>query len=212
MKSEQYHFNRIFCVGRNYINHAKELNNQVPKNPVIFLKPTSCIVNPETRTIKKVVGNFEVHFEAELVLLVGKAGYFKEGNNADEFIHAFTLGLDLTLRQLQNQLKAKGLPWEKSKAFDNSSPLGLMIPVKKITEIEDFEFSCYVNNEKRQHGKVSDMIFSFEEILKEISTYWQLLPGDLIYTGTPEGVGILQSGDTIRIESQQTGSFEWKLE
>src|SRR6056297_1013446 len=212
MKSEQYHFNRIFCVGRNYINHAKELKNQVPKNPVIFLKPATCIVNPQTQTIKKVVGNFEVHFEAELVLLVGKAGYFKEGNNADEFIHAFTLGLDLTVRQLQNQLKEKGLPWEKSKAFDNSSPIGAIIPLKYCKDIEQLEFKCYVNGEKRQHGKISDMIFSFKEILKEISRYWQLLPGDLIYTGTPEGVGALNRGDIIRIESEQTGSFEWRIE
>lgn len=204
-------FNRIFCVGRNYINHAKELNNQIPKSPVIFLKPITCLVNSEVKVIKRTVKE-EIHYEAELVLIVGKEGYFKENDNIDKIIRGFTLGIDLTLRQVQQSLKEKGLPWEKSKSFDHSSPIGKMIPINSLKALEHFEFDCYINNQKRQHGQVSDMIFSFKEILKEISKFWKLIPGDLIYTGTPEGVGILQSGDVIRIESEQTGSFEWKME
>jgi len=204
-------FNRIFCVGRNYINHAKELNNQIPKSPVIFLKPITCLVNSEVKVIKRTVKE-EIHYEAELVLIVGKEGYFKENDNIDKIIRGFTLGIDLTLRQVQQSLKEKGLPWEKSKSFDHSSPIGKMIPINSLKALEHFEFDCYINNQKRQHGQVSDMIFSFKEILKEISKFWKFIPGDLIYTGTPEGVGILQSGDVIRIESEQTGSFEWKME
>jgi len=194
------------------MKHAKELKNELPKVPVVFMKPASCIILPDSKSINLPATHYEVHYETELVLLNGKAGHFKDRDNIDTFIHGFTLGLDLTLRQLQNQLKEKGLPWEKSKAFDNSSPIGAIIPLKYCKDIEQLAFKCYVNGEKRQHGKISDMIFSFKEILKEISRYWQLLPGDLIYTGTPEGVGALNRGDIIRIESEQTGSFEWRIE
>ena len=203
-------FNRIFCVGRNYINHAKELNNQIPKSPVIFMKPATCLVNSETKTIQRIV-NEEIHYETELVLVVGREGYSAEADNIDNTIMGYTLGVDLTLRHLQQRLKEKGLPWEKSKSFDHSSPIGAINPINSMEELEHFEFCCYVNDEKRQYGQVSQMIFTFEEILKEISKYWKLIPGDLIYTGTPEGVGVLHPGDTIRIQSEQTGPFEWKM-
>jgi 2-keto-4-pentenoate hydratase/2-oxohepta-3-ene-1,7-dioic acid hydratase in catechol pathway len=197
-------------VGRNYINHAKELNNQIPKSPVIFMKPATCLVSSETKTIQRIV-NEEIHYETELVLVVGREGYYTESDNIDNTIMGYSLGLDLTLRQVQRQLTEKGLPWEKSKSFDHSSPIGKIIPINSCDEIRKLEFACYVNNEKRQHGQVSNMIFSFEAILKEISRYWKLIPGDLIYTGTPEGVGVLKSGDIIRIQSEQTGPFEWKM-
>lgn len=202
---------RIFCVGRNYINHAMELNNQIPLTPVIFMKPATCLVSSEITTIQRTVKE-EIHYEAELVLQIGKKGYFKETDTIDDTISGYTLGLDLTLRRLQRALKEKGLPWEKSKSFNHSSPIGRIIPINSCDEIRNLEFDCFVNNEKRQHGQVKNMIFSFEAILKEISRYWKLLPGDLIYTGTPEGVGILNSGDTIRIQSKQIGSFEWELQ
>lgn len=210
MNKQISNFNRIFCVGRNYVNHTKELNNQIPQTPVIFMKPGTCLVSSERTTIERTV-KAEIHYEAELVLLIGKKGYFKESDNIDDTISGFTLGLDLTLRQVQRQLTEKGLPWEKSKSFDHSSPIGKIIPINSCDEIRKLEFACYVNNEKRQHGQVSNMIFSFEAILKEISRYWKLIPGDLIYTGTPEGVGVLKSGDIIRIQSEQTGPFEWKM-
>jgi len=203
-------YNRIFCVGRNYVNHTKELNNQIPESPVIFLKAATCLVSNNTETIKRTV-NPEIHFESELVLLIDKEGCFKANDNIDMVISGFTLGLDLTLRQVQRKLKEKGLPWEKSKTFDYSAPIGEIIPIKSCNEIRNFKFDCFVNNEKRQHGEVTDMIFSFEEILIEISKYWKLMPGDLVFTGTPEGVGILQQGDIIKIESEQTGPFEWKM-
>jgi len=203
-------FNRIFCVGRNYRNHTLELNNNIPEKPVIFMKPNTCIVTNEIQTIKA-IDKAELHYEAELVLFINQEGYFEANDHIDSFVQGFTLGLDLTLRQLQRKLKEKGLPWEKSKAFDHSSPLGKMIQLKSCQEIEELEFECFVNNERRQHGNVRDMIFSFQEILEEISKFWKLLPGDLIYTGTPEGVGMLHSGDHIRVESEQTGAFEWIL-
>ena len=174
------------------------------------MKPATCLINSEITTIKRTV-QAQIHYETELVLLIGKEGYFKETDNIDNIISGFTLGLDLTLRQVQHELKKKGLPWEKAKSFDQSSPIGNIIPINSCDEIRNFEFDCYVNNEKRQHGQVSNMIFSFEKILKEISRYWKLIPGDLIYTGTPEGVGVLNPGDTIRIQSKQTGPFEWKM-
>ncbi|MFW6263503.1 MAG: fumarylacetoacetate hydrolase family protein [Thermotogota bacterium] len=211
MNNQPLQVNRIFCVGRNYINHAKELKNQIPESPVVFMKPTSCLVHHDCKYINLSNTRYEVHYESELVIQVGKSGFFKDGDVIDGFIHGFTLGLDLTLRQLQKQLKEKGLPWEKSKSFDHSSPLGKIIPINSCNELKDFNFDCLINNEKRQHGQVKDMIFSFEEILKEISNYWKLLAGDLIYTGTPEGVGVLKTGDIIRIESQETGAFEWKI-
>lgn len=205
-------FNRIFCVGRNYINHAKELNNQVPQTPVIFIKPVTCLVRPQRKSIPHIVQTEQIHYEAELVLVIGQKNNSTKTDKIDNLIAGYTLGLDLTLRDLQTQLKNNDLPWEKSKAFDYSAPIGDIVPLENVHEIENLEFECYVNNEKKQHGKVRDMIFSFIEIIEEISRFWKLIPGDLIYTGTPEGSGALHPGDSIRVSSEQTGAFEWKLE
>ncbi len=209
---ETHSFNRIFCVGRNYIDHAKELNNQIPQKPVIFIKPITCLINSQKKWIPHVVQTEPIHYEAELVLVIGQCSNESKINKFENLISGYTLGLDLTLRNLQQRLKDNGLPWEKSKAFDYSSPIGDIVPLGNIHEIDNLEFECFVNNKKRQHGKVKDMIFSFADIIGEISCYWKLMPGDLIYTGTPKGVGFLHSGDSIRIISEQTGAFEWNLE
>ena len=202
-------FNRIFCIGKNYINHAKEMESAIPEVPLVFMKPSSCLVFPGTREIAITDQHADVHYEAEVVLLIGKEGYVTEKKHADRFVKGVTLGLDLTLRSLQKQLKSQGYPWEKAKALDNSAPIGEFKDFRGFEDFLKLEFGCFINGESRQYGRVRDMIFDYGELLMEISRYWKLLPGDLLFTGTPEGVGKLKSGDRISLTSNQTDAFEW---
>ena len=127
------------------------------------------------------------------------------------FIDAFTIGLDLTLRDVQNHLKDKGLPWEMSKAFEQSAPIGTFIKYHNPEQLNNFSFRCYVDGEKRQEGNSNDMIFNVVQLIYELGKIWILQPGDMIYTGTPAGVGALNVGNTVTIENEITGSFSWKI-
>jgi 2-keto-4-pentenoate hydratase/2-oxohepta-3-ene-1,7-dioic acid hydratase in catechol pathway len=179
---------RIFCIGRNYVAHAKELQSEIPTTPVIFMKPTTCLVAPGENVRYPKHGN-ELHHEAELVIQIGQEGRVTTEEEAHTFISAFTLGLDLTLRDIQDGLKQKGLPWEISKAFEQSSPIGEFVIYDKSINLNAISFECKVNNEIRQQGNTDHMIFAIETLLIELSKIWLLKPGDLIYTGTPAGVG-----------------------
>lgn len=202
--------NRIFCVGRNYVAHAKELNNAVPEAPVIFMKPLSSLVE-EGQFIPYPTHGKILEQEAELVVQIGKKGKPASLEEARTFVSAFTLGLDLTLRDLQTSLKQKGLPWEISKAFDGSATLGNWISASTIMDWQNINFRCYVNDNLRQEGYVKEMLFSIPEIILFISNIWSFIPGDMIYTGTPAGVGAIHPGDLIVIDSQEVGKFEWKV-
>lgn len=189
----------VYCIGRNYAEHVKELKNEMPTEPVIFLKAPSALRTVAPSPIACADETF--HHEIELVLLVGERRSL--GQTADEsIIHGITLGLDLTRRELQNHLKAKGLPWTLSKSFAGSGILHSFVPFPKGKTL-DFQLS--VNGELRQKGESSDMIFDFTRILNFLLKYQDLHPGDLIYTGTPSGVAGFEQGDKFLMESKALG-------
>jgi 2-keto-4-pentenoate hydratase/2-oxohepta-3-ene-1,7-dioic acid hydratase in catechol pathway len=201
---------RVFCIGRNYVEHVRELSNELPGKPVVFLKPAACLAGPGEKIRFPAHGSL-LHHEVELVLRVGKQIRAKTEEEAVTCISHFTLGLDLTLRDLQDELRQKGLPWEKAKAFEQSAPLGDLVLFRPGLNLQDISFTCRVNGEERQKGNTGNMIFSIGNLLIELSGIWELRPGDLIFTGTPAGVGPLAIGDTITIESKPTGAFSWTI-
>ena len=203
---------RIFCIGKNYDEHIKELGgSDRPAEPVVFMKPVSNIVIPGDRFIFPRYGT-ELHHEAEVVLLIGKEGRDISEERAYSHIAGITLGLDLTLRDVQGKLKKKGLPWELSKSFEQSAPLGHFKAFDSNSiDLENFSFSCRVNGDLRQNGNTGDMIFPINKLIKTLSGWWTLKPGDIIFTGTPSGVGPLSVGDKIEIQNSDIGSFSWEI-
>jgi len=186
----------IYCVGRNYRLHALELGNDVPTSPMIFTKPTHAlaVMNGGDIVIPKQQG--EVHFELEIVLRI--SDQYTSGMRAEQAIDAFTLGLDLTLRDVQSALKAKGYPWLPAKGFKQSATFGAWLPFVSVEQINCSEFTLIRNGEIAQIGHPSDMIFSIEQLLAFINTEYGLGSGDLIYTGTPAGVAKLAEGDQLQ--------------
>jgi 2-keto-4-pentenoate hydratase/2-oxohepta-3-ene-1,7-dioic acid hydratase in catechol pathway len=201
---------RIFCIGRNYPEHVHEMQSEIPKKPVIFLKPASSLV-PAGGQIRFPWHGKILHHEAEVVILIGKKGRAGSEAEARTYIGGISLGIDLTLRDVQWRLKAKGLPWESAKAFDQSAPVGDFRAYDTAIDLADIDFACRVNDEVRQQGNTGDMIFSIEKLIVALSEIWELLPGDLIYTGTPAGVGLLEPGDAIQAESGLLGTFLWNI-
>ena len=201
---------RIFCVGRNYADHAKELGNVMPEpgsTPIIFMKPvTSLVEQGAPLVLPKGVG--AVHHEMELVLALGEGGANIPAASALKHVAGATLGLDLTLRDEQARLKQAGSPWELAKAFDGSAALGRFSPPGGF-DLQVLDMLCTVNGQVRQHGNTRDMLFPVAAIIAFLSSRWRLLPGDLIYTGTPAGVGPLRPADRIEISSPSLGSFAW---
>jgi 2-keto-4-pentenoate hydratase/2-oxohepta-3-ene-1,7-dioic acid hydratase in catechol pathway len=201
---------RVFCIGRNYRKHARELGNEPPAEPVIFLKPPTSLVPPDS-TIPLPVHGDDPQFEAELVLLLDGEGRVLDEEGAWEYVAGLSLGLDLTLRDVQSRLKRAGLPWELAKAFDHSAAVGRFTPLAAAGNPNEITFSCRINGETRQTGRVREMIFTIPQLLVAISRAWTLSPGDLVYTGTPDGVGSLRSGDSIEVSSDTLGAFTWKI-
>ena len=186
---------KILCVGRNYSDHAKELGNAVPENPVIFSKPdTALLKNGEPFYIPSFSN--DVHHEIELVIKINKVGKKIQEKFARNYFSEIGLGIDFTARDKQNELKAKGLPWELAKAFDGSAPIGNFINIENI-DLKNIDFSLQKNGQLVQQGNTSQMIFSFEQIVSFVSQYFTLKVGDLIYTGTPAGVGQVNIGDQL---------------
>jgi len=200
---------RIFCVGRNYADHAKELGNAMPapgSTPIIFMKPITSLVKGESIALPKGVG--AVHHEMELVLVLGKGGSNVPESEALIHVEGATLGLDLTPRDEQKRLKDAGSPWELAKAFDDAAALGDFVPAEDL-DLQALEMRCTVDGALRQHGNTRDMLFPVATIVAFLSTRWHLLPGDLIYTGTPAGVGPLVSGNRIEVSAEAIGHFSW---
>lgn len=185
---------KIFCVGRNYAEHAKELGNAVPEAPVIFMKPDTALLAPGAK-FEYPSFTSDLHYEIELVLRIGKTAKNIAAANALSCVDAITVGIDFTARDVQAGLKSKGLPWEKAKAWDNSAILGEWKPFN--SDGGEILFSLTKNGQKAQSGTTQDMIYSFETLLEHISGYFTLSPGDLVYTGTPAGVGPCLPGDTL---------------
>ena len=193
----------IYCIGRNYVAHAKELGNEVPTSPVIFMKPSTALLNKgEQLTIP----NFtkDLHYEAELVLRVNKVAKKVQNANVMDYCDAISVGIDFTARDLQNDLKAKGLPWEKAKAFDDSAVIGEWIPLTEDMFENPFHYSMTQNGNTVQEGDSSLMIYGLAQIIESITEFFTLYPDDLIYTGTPAGVGPTHKGDVFE------GFFEGK--
>ena len=187
---------KIFCVGRNYSEHAKELGSEVPDEPVIFMKPKSALLQHHTPFYYPEFTN-ELHYECELVLRVSKNGKYIQEKFASKYYDAITAGIDFTARDLQNQLKEKGLPWEKAKAWDNSAVIGKWIPLSDIKDRKNINFGLNLNKENVQKGNSKDMLFDFDFLVAHISNYFSINIGDLIFTGTPKGVGEAVVGDEI---------------
>jgi 2-keto-4-pentenoate hydratase/2-oxohepta-3-ene-1,7-dioic acid hydratase in catechol pathway len=187
---------KIFCVGRNYVDHAKELGNAVPEEPVIFMKPKTALLQPNAPFYYPEFSN-ELHYEAEVVLRICKNGKYVDEFSAPDYYDAFTIGIDFTARDLQAELKKKGLPWEKAKAWDNSAIIGKWIEFTPELRSKPIHFSMQMNKETVQVGNTADMIFSFNTIIAHISQYFSLNIGDLIYTGTPAGVGECVTDDVL---------------
>lgn len=187
---------KMFCIGRNYAEHAKELGNAIPDEPVIFMKPKSALLQPQTPFYYPEFTN-ELHYECELVLRISKNGKYIPQNFAAKYYDAITVGIDFTARDIQNQLKEKGLPWEKAKAWDNSAAVGRWIPASEIKNRKEIDFSFQKNGEVVQKGNSSQMIHSFDAIIAHISNFFSVNIGDLIFTGTPAGVGETVTGDVL---------------
>lgn len=202
---------KIFCVGRNYAAHAAELGNEIPDEPVIFMKPKSALLQPNTPFYYPEFTN-ELNYEGELVLRVSKNGKYLQEKFAGKYYDAITAGIDFTARDIQNELKEKGLPWEKAKAWDNSAAIGKWIPIDTIKNKKAINFCLYKNTELMQQGNSGNMLHSFDKIVAYISQYFSINIGDLIFTGTPAGVGELVVGDEVElfIEEQSLLKLEVK--
>jgi 2-keto-4-pentenoate hydratase/2-oxohepta-3-ene-1,7-dioic acid hydratase in catechol pathway len=195
----QYPVGKIVCLGRNYAEHAKEMHSEIPKEPVIFLKPSSALIgNNEPICIPKI--SQEPHHEVELVVAIGKSGKNIPRSDAFNHVLGYGVGLDMTLRDVQNAAKNKGLPWSVSKGFDTSAPVSEIIPASRIKNPGSLTLRCTVNGTIRQECSTGKMIFPVDAMIEYISSLFTLEVGDLIFTGTPEGVGIVHHGDTIEAE------------
>ena len=203
---------KIFCIGRNYINHAKELNNPVPKEPLVFMKPATALLR-ENKPFYYPDFSEDIHYEVELVLKIKKNGRHIQSQFAKNYYDSVALGIDFTARDLQSKAKAKGHPWEKAKAFDSSAVLSDFLPIDSCKDKEgNIHFSLNKNDNEVQNGSSGDMIFSFDTIICHLSQFFTFQTGDLIYTGTPEGVGPIQISDNLEgfINNQSMFKFDIK--
>lgn len=203
--------NNIYCVGRNYIEHIKELNNIMPESPVIFLKPTHAVVKADNKTIELPANKGTIHYESELVIKLAKDYTPEEPIN--NLIQEMTVGLDLTFRDLQQDLKDKGYPWLLSKGFINSAILGEFIPFQHEMETRKKNFSLLINNAKVQEGNISQMIFDLEKLIHFVGSNLGLKKGDILFTGTPSGVNALHDNDVLTLcwGTQKLGGCKIKI-
>ncbi len=202
---------KIFCIGRNYAEHAKEMGDGVPEEPIIFMKPKSALVQGHTPFYYPEFTN-ELHYEAELVVRISKNGKYIQEKHASNYYNAISVGIDFTARDIQQQLKEKGLPWEKAKAFDNSAAVGKFIDFTPAINKKNINFSLTKNKEVVQKANSSEMNFTIDQIIANISNYFSINIGDLIYTGTPAGVGECLVGDLLEayLEKEPVLSLEIK--
>ena len=192
---------KIVCVGRNYAEHARELNNPIPDEPLLFIKPATSAVHV-TRPIRLKPDQGSVHYETELAVLIGRPLTNAAPEDVQGAILGYGLALDLTLRDLQSDLKAKGHPWERAKAFDGACPLSPFVPVDKLPK-DHLTFTLDINQERRQTGDTRDMLNPILPLIAHMSRHFTLLPGDVILTGTPSGVGALEPGQVLSLELER---------
>ncbi|MBL0329960.1 MAG: fumarylacetoacetate hydrolase family protein [Bacteroidetes bacterium] len=202
---------KIICIGRNYAEHAKEMNAAVPTEPVFFLKPDTAIIK-DNQPFYYPDFSKEIHHEVELVLKINKPGKNIDAQFAHKYYDEIGIGIDFTARDIQAKCKEKGLPWEKAKAFDGSAPIGKFVDKKKFSDPNNIHFHLNINGKLVQKGNTNDLLFSFDAVIAYVSKFFTLKTGDLIYTGTPEGVGPVAIGDKLEafIENESLLTFEIK--
>lgn len=204
--NQSYPVGKVICLGRNYLDHIRELGNKVPERAVIFCKPASSIISAGEQIMIPDYSN-DCHHELELALLIGKKGKNISTSQALNHVAGYAVALDLTLRDLQSQLKEKGLPWEIAKGFDTSCPLSDFVPANQVDAPNNINLTLHVNGQLRQEGTTAQMMRSVEEIIAEMSLYYTLDVGDIILTGTPAGVSRIVSGDVLEGKIDQVGSL-----
>jgi 2-keto-4-pentenoate hydratase/2-oxohepta-3-ene-1,7-dioic acid hydratase in catechol pathway len=206
---------KIICIGRNYAEHIRELNNEIPDEPVIFIKPDSALLRNNAPFFIPEFSN-DVHYEVELVIKINKLGKHIPIQFARDYYSEIALGIDFTARDLQSKLKEKGLPWEKAKGFDHSAVISKFIPVEQFgisqnDSIKSLNFSLQKNNVVVQQGNTDFMINNIDEIISHVSQYFTLKIGDYIFTGTPAGVGPVASGDHLTGFIEETEMFSFQV-
>jgi len=199
---------KIIAIGRNYAEHAKELNNPVPGTPVIFMKPDTALLK-DNKPFYHPDFSQDIHHEIEVVLKISKEGKHIDQKFAGNYFDEIALGVDFTARDIQQRHKEKGLPWELAKAFDNSAPVSAFLPKSQFADLHNLNFRLDINGDTRQEGNTSNMLFPFNYIISFVSRYITLKKGDLIFTGTPQGVSKVNIGDHLQgyIEGQQLLNF-----
>ncbi len=206
----EYSIGKIVCVGRNYAEHAKELGNEVPENPILFLKPPSALTFDNGEIIYPAFSQ-KMHHEVELVLLIGKDIVSATHVEAKNAIAGYAVGLDMTLRDVQDEARSQGKPWTVAKGFDTSAAVSTFIAASHVDDISTKEIALEINGAVKQRERLSQMIFSPEHLVSFISSRMKLEEGDLIYTGTPKGVGLVQRGDVISARIQDVGELKVKV-
>lgn len=187
---------KIICIGRNYTEHIEELKNEKPEEPVIFIKPDSAVL-PKEQDFYIPEFSDDVHYEVEVLVRIMKVGKHIDPKFAHKYYEEIGLGIDFTARDLQKKLKEKGLPWEKAKGFDGSAVIGAWVPKKKFDNLEDLNFALYRNGTLVQAGNTSKMLWKIDEIIAYVSKFFMLKKGDIIFTGTPAGVGKISANDYL---------------
>lgn len=188
---------KIICIGRNYLKHAREMDSPVPTEPIFFLKPESAIIK---RNKPFFIPDFseEIHHEVELVLQICRLGKSITPEFAHRYYNKIGIGIDFTARDIQRKCKENGLPWEKAKAFDGAAPLGKFVKKEILGDVGNIDFKLEINENTVQHGNSKDLIFPFDELIAYVSRFFTLKTGDLIFTGTPEGVGPVKRNDELK--------------
>ena len=187
---------KIICIGRNYVNHIEELRNERPTEPVIFMKPDSAVLLKQHPFVIPEFSN-DIHHEIELIVRINKVGKYIDTKFAHKYYDEISVGIDFTARDLQNELKAKGLPWEKAKSFDGSAVIGEFLQKKQFNSLENITFELTNNNKIVQKSNTSNMLWKIDELISYVSQYFTLKIGDIIFTGTPEGVAKIKSEDIL---------------
>jgi 2-keto-4-pentenoate hydratase/2-oxohepta-3-ene-1,7-dioic acid hydratase in catechol pathway len=187
---------KIICIGRNYAKHIEELQNERPSEPVIFMKPDSAILLKQHPFVIPEFSS-DIHHEIELIVKINKVGKYIDTKFAHKYYDEISVGIDFTARDLQNELKAKGLPWEKAKSFDGSAVIGEFLPKSQFNSLENITFELSNNNKTVQKGNASYMLWKIDELISYVSQYFTLKIGDIIFTGTPEGVAVVKSEDFL---------------
>ncbi|HET7819346.1 MAG TPA: fumarylacetoacetate hydrolase family protein [Bacteroidia bacterium] len=202
---------KIICVGQNYLEHIKELNSAIPDEPVFFLKPDTALVT-DNKPFYLPDFSKDIHYEVEVIIKINKMGKHIDEKFAHKYYDELSVGIDFTARDIQRAQKTKGLPWEKAKAFDNSAPIGTFVSKSKLPALNNLNFHLNINNKTVQKGNTSDLLFSFDKIIAFISQFITLKTGDIIFTGTPVGVGAVHISDKLEafLENEKLLSFEIK--